>query len=84
MGTMTYFLRNFVRRNKLLIRPSHRWKDEIKIYLIEMGCDIIERILLIMADILSVIMNRRVKGRSREGAVVRLPRAPESKNKSVK
>jgi hypothetical protein len=31
-----------------------------------MGSEIIERILLIVADILSVIMNLRVKGRSRE------------------
>jgi hypothetical protein len=60
------FLENFGCGNKVLIRPRHRWKDEIQIYLIEMGCEIIERILLIM-DILSGIMNRRVKGRSREG-----------------
>lgn len=67
MGDMTNFLRNFGCRNKLPVRPRHRWKDEIKIYRIEMGCEIIERILLIMADVFSVIMNRRIKGRSREG-----------------
>jgi len=66
MGDTTNFLQNFCCRNKLLVRPRHRWKDEIKICLIEMCCEIIERILLIMADILSVIMNRRVKGHSRE------------------
>ena len=63
---MTNFLQNFGCRNKL-VRPRHRWKDEIKIYLIEMGCEIIERILQIMAHILSVIMICRIKGHSREG-----------------
>jgi hypothetical protein len=67
MGDMTNFLQKFGCTNKLLVIPRHRWKDEIKIYLVEMGCENIERILLIMADILSVIMNRRIKGRSREG-----------------
>jgi hypothetical protein len=67
MSDMTNFLQNFGCRNKLLVVPRHRWKDEIKIYLKEMGCEIIERILLIMADILNVIMNRLIKGCSREG-----------------
>jgi len=47
-----------------------------------MGCDFIERILLIMADILRMVMTRRVNGRAGRGggAVVRLPRAPEVQN----
>lgn len=66
MGDTTNFLQHFGCKYKVLIRPRHRWKDEIKMYLIEMGCEIIERILLIMADILNVITNRPVKGRSPE------------------
>jgi hypothetical protein len=68
VGDMTNFLQNFGCRNKL-VRPRHRWKDEIKIYLIEMGCEIIERILPIMAHILSVIMNRRIKGVAGRGGL---------------
>jgi hypothetical protein len=59
-GRYDRFLQYFGHRNK----PGYRWKDEIKIYLIETGCKIIERILLIMAYILSVIMNRWVKANS--------------------
>ena len=32
-----------------------------------MGCDFIERILLIMADILRMVMTRRVNGRAGRG-----------------